>query len=140
MLTKTKKYLSFLIAILFIYSCTVIEQSSSHGFENGYYKLSTTQKSEKVYLDINDDTVKIYSVLKDDLVGAELKHFPGTESESMNLKPVKLRKNSLDIDITSILFKYRTNKNNLPDELTSDFNFALYAGPRFDRNVIQQYN
>lgn len=75
MLTKTKKYLSFLIAIFFIYSCTVIEQSSSHGFQNGYYKLKNTDKSEKVYVDVNEDTLKIYSLSQEDIAKEELKHF-----------------------------------------------------------------
>jgi hypothetical protein len=38
----------------------------------------------------------------------------------------------LDIDITSILFKYRPSTHDLPSQLSTDLNVALYAGWRHD--------
>jgi hypothetical protein len=42
------------------------------------------------------------------------------------------KKQSLDIDITSILLKFRPSVYGLPAQLTSDLNMALYVGWRYD--------
>jgi len=46
--------------------------------------------------------------------------------------PFKFSKQSLDIDITTILLKYRPAVHGIPAQLTTDFNVALYAGWRHD--------
>jgi len=42
------------------------------------------------------------------------------------------KKQSLDVDITSILLKYRPSVYGLPAQLTTDLNMALYVGWRHD--------
>jgi len=44
----------------------------------------------------------------------------------------------LDIDLTTILLKYRPPVNNLPAQMVTDFNMALYAGWRHDTYVIRK--
>jgi hypothetical protein len=46
--------------------------------------------------------------------------------------PVILSKTSLDIDITTILFKFRQGVVGLPAQMNVDFNGAIYAGWRHD--------
>lgn len=136
MITKYEWFFIIFIAFVSLHSCSTLEKSSSHGFESGYYKLNKKEKSEKVYVDVNEETLKIYSVSHQNIVDEELTLFPQKESENMNFNIVKLSKKSLDIDITSTLLKYRTNNKDHRDELTSDFNLAIYAGPRFDQFKI----
>jgi hypothetical protein len=58
-------------------------------------------------------------------------------SDSLVISPVVFSKKSLDIDITSILLKYRPAIYGLPAQLTTDFNVALYVGWRHDNYNIK---
>ena len=53
-------------------------------------------------------------------------------SDSLCHFPLQFIKKSLDIDITSVLFKYRPAIDDLPAQMTVNFNAALYAGWRHD--------
>jgi hypothetical protein len=45
-------------------------------------------------------------------------------------------KRSFDVDVTTVEFKYRTSRLNLPTQLTTDFNGNVYPGYRLDRFTI----
>ena len=47
-----------------------------------------------------------------------------------------MRKQSLDIDITTVLLKYRPSVYGLQQQFTTEFNAALYAGWRHDNYKI----
>ena len=47
------------------------------------------------------------------------------------------KKESLDVDITAILLKYRPSVHGLPGQMTTDFNIGLYTGWRYDRYKIE---
>jgi hypothetical protein len=47
------------------------------------------------------------------------------------------KKQSLDIDLTSILLKYRPAIHGSKAQLTADLNIALYAGWRFDNYYLR---
>lgn len=61
---------------------------------------------------------------------------PLKTADSVQTTPLTFRKKSLDIDITSVLLKYRPSVNGLPQQLTADLNMAMYAGMRFDSYKI----
>jgi hypothetical protein len=45
----------FISYIILCTSCSMIEKSSRHGFESGYYKMESSQNQVKdVYLDISE--------------------------------------------------------------------------------------
>jgi hypothetical protein len=120
-----------LVLILF-FSCRVIEKSSLHGFESGYYKHASGKESkEKVYLDITDDHVTVYPVIENN-IGKPQQTLPLQQADSLYSIPSQFYKTSLDIDITSVLFKYRLPTEELPAQLSTDLNVALYAGWRHD--------
>jgi len=124
--------------VIFSCSCNVVEKSSRHGFESGYYQLkSGNKKFEKVYADIAVDKVTVYPVSVNKLSTTALTTIPLIVSDSFCHFPLLFRKKSLDIDITSVLFKYRPAINGLQPQLSTDFNAALYAGRRHDSYRIK---
>lgn len=120
-------------------ACSVIEQSSTHGFNSGNYSLNTpSEKHQQVYLDVSDTAVRIFS--KDSVSpGAEptTTMFPG-QTTDIDYSGWRFSKTSLDIDITSILLKYRFGNDGRQGELITDFNAALYAGWRKDNFKVKQ--
>jgi hypothetical protein len=60
-------------------------------------------------------------------------------ADSIHSAPLKLQTQSLDIDITTILLKYRPSAYSLPPQLTADLNISLYAGWRHDNYKIKHH-
>lgn len=126
------------VVILTLSSCSTLEKSSIHGFNSGYYKLqSNPKKAEPIYADITDDKLDVYHVTgkqpdKNKFLTISLK-----PSDSLVIAPMTFRKNSLDIDLTSILLKYHPAIHGLSGQLNADFNVALYAGWRHDNFIIK---
>ena len=136
---KNDSFISFiaLATTVFFTSCSTLEKTSSHGFDSGYYKLDQDTTSKKVYLDVGEEKVDVYDLSgqtpdRDYYVSIAL-----IESDSSAPVPWVFRKQSLDIDITTILLKYRPSVSGLPPQLTADLNFALYAGWRHDSYKIK---
>jgi hypothetical protein len=121
-----------------LHSCSVVEKSSRHGFESGYYKLdSGRDKPEDVYLDVSEEKIAVYPRTEDQVNKEIRMTVPFSVCDSLPAVPLKFIKKSLDIDITTILMKYRPAVHGLPAQLTTDFNVALYAGWRRDYYRLQ---
>jgi hypothetical protein len=121
------------IALLLFTSCSVVEQSSMHGFESGYYTVKTdTAIFKKAYLNIGEDSIKIYTPQVKTLQKPAAFSLSLSGADSICKYPYTFRRQTLDIDITSILLKYRPGKQGLPSEFTADFNAAIYSGWRWD--------
>ena len=132
------KYIIIQLAVLvFFTSCTTLEKTSSHGFNSGYYQLHAKQKDvQNVYLEVTDEKIDIYQDTKkqpdkNNFLSISLK------PDSLVISPVAFSKKSLDIDITSILLKYRPGVYGLPAQLTTDFNVAIYVGWRHDNYTVK---
>jgi hypothetical protein len=133
------KYTGSLTIVIFAFftSCSTLEEASKHGLTSGYYTMESGGNTKKVYVDITEENISIYNrkgkyIDKDDPLSIS-----SGKSDSFQITPLKLRKQSLDLDITSILLKYRPSVLNLPQQFTSDFNVAIYAGWRFDKYKIK---
>ena len=88
-----------------------------------------------VYVNGNDDSVEVYHADKN----MPLKKFMTVSlknNDTNDYSQLKFSKASLDIDITTVLFKYRTATSNIPLQMSNDFNTAIYAGWRFDNYYI----
>jgi hypothetical protein len=118
---------------VFLASCSTLEQASLHGLNSGYYIMkSADDPSGRVYLDVGDEKVDVYRVAdrqpdKNRSMGIRL-----SESDSVLSRPVTFKKQSLDVDITSILMKYRPAVQGLPAQMHTDLNLAMYFGWRRD--------
>ena len=124
----------FLAACLSIFSCRVFDEASRHGFQSGYYRMDTGKEgqADRVYVDVLDTAVCVYrnpaaGLQRPDLV------FPLGITRLASPAPLVFRKQSLDIDISTILLKYRPNTEGMPAQLHTDMNVSLFAGWRHDR-------
>ena len=123
--------------VLLFSSCAFLKSSPKYGFSEGYYRSRIFHKKEKkVYVVPSDDSVKVYTAK------ALQKEFVDT-SESIkiafppNQKPLqftdyRFRKNTFDIDVLTIPFKYRPAVRGFPRQLNATFNGAIYLGYRSD--------
>jgi hypothetical protein len=136
-MTISAKSIILLLILVGFGSCSVLEQSSRHGFESGYYKLSSrTGIAERVYVNVGENDVVVYQK-KGDQTGPKTMSIPLTGSDSLCHYPVKFSKSSLDIDITTNLLKFRPSVYGLPAQMTLDFNAAIYTGWRRDHYRIR---
>jgi hypothetical protein len=130
--------ITLLSGIVFLCSCSVIEKSSQHGFESGYYSFkSNNHKVEKVYLDITNEKITVFPERDNTLNDKEILDITLLNCDTLSFFPKKFTKKSLDIDITTILCKYRPGVEGQPAQLTADFNAAIYAGWRHDNYIIK---
>ena len=128
------KHIVFLfLAISFLTSCKTLEQASLHGLTSGYYTLNNKHKqSRDVYLDVIDDQIDVYHQTNRHPHAKRLFAINLMTSDSLAVNKMVFKKQSLDIDITSILLKYRPSVRGLPAQLNTELNVALYAGWRYD--------
>ncbi len=128
------QFLAIVLPGLIFISCSTLEKASQHGFQSGYYKMRSDQTpAQKVYVDRTEDKVEVYQAPHkkpdlDDSFGFTL-----NSEESEPGKKLSFTKSSLDIDLATILMKYRPSVQGLPSQLTSDLNISLYAGWRRDQ-------
>ena len=119
--------------VVFLTSCNTLEKASMHGFNSGYYKLEAKQKSDQnVYVAVTDEKIDVYHQTKKQPDTNAFLTIPLKSSNSIQMSPIVFKKESLDVDITAILLKYRPSVYGLPAQMTTDFNVALYAGWRHD--------
>ena len=124
------------MAVFGLISCSTLEKTSTHGLNSGFYTLDTAGRDIPVYADMLDDTIYLHRIQNRTPESHVFLSFPRPADEGSVAKPVKLKKQSLDIDITTILLKYRFPTHGLPSQLTTDINAAVYAGWRFDNFTI----
>ena len=137
-----KRYYKYIIiqvaASLILTSCSTFEKASTHGFNNGYYKLQSEPKNvQNVYVSVTEEKIDVYHETDKQPDENKFLTISLTPSDSLLISPIVFKKNSLDIDITAILLKYRPAVYGLPGQLTTDFNVALYAGWRHDNYNIK---
>jgi hypothetical protein len=114
-------------------SCNTLENASLHGLNNGYYKFKSDNKdSQNVYLDVTDEKIDVYHHIKHQPDKKQFLTIPLNTTDSAIFKPMVFKKQSLDVDITSVILKYRPSIYGLPAQLNTDLNMALYVGWRYD--------
>jgi hypothetical protein len=115
-------------------SCKTLEKASMHGFKSGYYKFESKQENDQyVYADVTEEKIDLYHQINNQPEKNVFLTIPlKTEDSIIFFSPMVFKKTSLDIDITSILLKYRPSVYGLQGQMTTDFNIALYAGWRHD--------
>jgi hypothetical protein len=135
---KKNSLILIVLNIVLFSSCSVIEKSSRHGFESGYYELTSDSiKAQNVYLDVTQDKITAFPAVDGCLQNKEILTVSLLNSDNLYHNPVKFTKKSLDIDITTILFKYRPGTYGLPAQLNTDFNAAIYSGWRRDNFYVR---
>lgn len=123
-------------AFLCCSSCVAIKQSGSHDLRDGYFLLKNgTAAPQQVYAVVTDDSIAFHSLIsntKQPLAVAIKKIAIGGIVADSLLQPFILVKKSIDLDLSTILFKYRFRRKTLPNQISSNLNFAIYSGYRHD--------
>jgi hypothetical protein len=121
-----------LIILWALTACSFIEKTSQHGLQNGFYLLKEgNNKAGHVYLENKEEGISLYEV-KDGLVMTNSPMLSFSTGSQDTPGSYQLTRGSLDLDITSILLKYRPAGEGMPPQLNTDFNAALYLGARKD--------
>ncbi|NCI52028.1 hypothetical protein GWC95_19040 [Sediminibacterium roseum] len=128
-----------------IFSCQSIKKSSKFGLTEGYYTAKRKGgDAVPVYLFPDEDSIKVYRKQSPhfnatDSTGSLFIAFPGVV-RAVKPQDYFLKQGTFDIDILSILFKYRPAISGFPNQLnTSILNGALFLGYRTDLYKIN-YN
>ncbi len=128
---------ALLASIILISSCSTLEKASLHGFNSGYYKLDSGNKTKRVYVDVTEEKIDVYNQSKKQIDKETYLSIPLKNSDSLQTSPLKFRKQSLDIDLTTILVKFRPTEFGVPSQLSSDLNISMYAGWRHDNYFLK---
>ena len=130
--------LVFILTALLSAGCVSMGKIGRHNFESGYYELKTTgNKPQRIYAEIIEDSLIVYPVKKEGN-----KEYPDSfTSNGARISRIKsdsyfynscFRTNTLDIDLTTILFKSRHSMDDVPNQFSADLDFAVYLGFRKD--------
>jgi hypothetical protein len=126
------------VVILLSTSCVSLGKLGRHDFDSGFYKLKVQgAKPVRVYTEVIEDSIIVYPVISEGR-----NEFPNTStSAGARISRIKTDNyfyrssfinSSLDIDLTSILFKSRHSRDDVPNQFSADLDFAIFAGFRRD--------
>jgi hypothetical protein len=135
---KIIKYFIWLIFPIVLAGCAPFDKIYSHDFSDGYFQLKAPNKEpEKIYLHLADDSLIAYPVLTKRKTGLlDTVNFYKTNLSSIKPGSLfynnKFIKTSVDIDLSTILLKFRPSAGDVPSQLSYNVNGVLYAGFRKD--------
>ncbi len=118
-------------------SCNIIQHTPQEVLLDGYYRLTEPmEESKNVYLEWKQDEMFLIPVGENDngivdSLQAETMRFPESLQE-VDMEELSLVKPSFDIDLITVLFKYRPSEPSLPRQMNSDLSGAIYTGYRRD--------
>jgi hypothetical protein len=132
------KFLLLFLSLIAVMSCQPTRQSSKYGLVEGRYSgHGNGQNVVPVYVFPDDDSIKLYSSLlanngRADSAQSLLMAFPAIYHNGP--KKYSFSQHTLDLDVLSILLKYRPAVQGFPNQLnTSILNGAVFFGYRTDR-------
>jgi hypothetical protein len=116
-------------------SCETLKDSSKYQLTDGFYKTRVNGGPEKVYVLAGSDSIKIYR--RQDLASKKIDTVKSTLVIFSAQKPEKytdhfFRRNTFDLDVLTVLFKYRPPVKGFPPQFNTTFNGAAYFGYRTD--------
>jgi hypothetical protein len=121
-----KKIKVLLLLLVMLNACSSFRDTPKYQLSDGKYRFKETGgKYRKAYVYLKDDTTTVLLEPGNEVL------VPDETKEQLFVKP------SFDIDVMTVLFKYRPATANLPRQLTTDFNGNGYFGYRVDRFKIR---
>ena len=124
--------------------CGVTGNSSKFAFGDGYYRTRLNgKKNKKYYVTTGTDSIKVYPAHINshiaDTINSITVFFP-QHIQPVNFVKKKFSSSSFDLDVITVLFKYRPPVTDYPAQLNTNFNGALYAGFRKDTYTLSYSN
>jgi len=131
----------FLLGMMLI-SCGPIRESSKYQFTEGFYTIKSDNRKERVYVLTGTDSIKVFST-----TALNRKVIDTTQQYQIIFPPVKpigftktsFARKTLDLDVLTVLFKYRPSTENFPPQFNATFNGAIYLGYRTDVYQLQYH-
>ncbi|MEP6465015.1 MAG: hypothetical protein ABJB05_01865 [Parafilimonas sp.] len=117
--------------------CSVLNNTSSkYNFSDGYYYSQLNKnKPVKYYVVTGNDSIKVYPSSISRKIADTIKSltilFPPHRKPSQ-FASYNFKTHSFDLDVLTILFKYRPAVKEFPNQLNTNFNGAVYTGYRQD--------
>jgi hypothetical protein len=142
MMTSYLKSLLAIYAVTVLIGCGITRSPSKDSFTDGYYNSKLNGKqTKKYYLTTSGDSIKVYPAdiaeqKNADTVKSIIASFPPNKMP-FNFRKYKFRTLGLDLDVISVVFKYRPAVKNFPAQLNNNFNGAIYAGYRTDNYFLR---
>jgi hypothetical protein len=131
-------FMVFGFIVLLSGSCVSVGKIGRHDFDSGFYSLKVVGSTpSRVYAEVVDDSIIIFP--SNDKGNIELLNtFSSIGARVSRIKPDNyfyrscFRTNAFDVDLTSILFKSRQSRDDVPTQFSADLNFAIFTGFRRD--------
>jgi len=131
----------YLLSLLFLGSCTIIQNSVKTEFSDGFYTQKIDNKREKVYVDIDEDILQVYPTLEVDgnrvIDTTEIQQFDASEINYNGKRVTSFRINTFDVDFLTIPLKFRPSQSGVPSQLNTELSAALYLGLRTDNYIVK---
>ncbi len=127
-----RRLCGLLLLIGMLQGCASLQSPSKYNLATGYYNFKEGKDKVQVFLDAVEDTLVLTKIADE----TSVIKLPLYTNEG-DLKPIRLSKPTLDIDIISALFKLRPRHVSLPPQLNATFNGNIYVGYRKDMYTTQ---
>lgn len=128
-----RRVLCVVVTIIGFCSCRVIEKASKHDFHSGYYHLKDNGTKLKTYVQVDQDQISIFPIHRGIISERSMLDIQTHDDKAELKRKLQFDRTGLDIDLTSILMKYRMARQGRPAQISTDLNLAIYAGWRKDR-------
>jgi hypothetical protein len=124
-------------AVYSLSGCLVLRENAKHNFNDGIYQTRQFSDNKVYVLKVDEDTIAVFPVLefKDStaiLAGKRINYTSKQKKLRDGLVSHSFYHPSFDIDVMTIPVVYRPAAGEVPGQLTSNFNGALYGGYRMD--------
>lgn len=128
--------------ILLFTGCAPLEVITTHEFSDGQYRLKTRDGSvSNVYAEVKEDSLILHRMITHDMPdsgAAERFSVKSISPESMFMNGT-IVKYSLDFDLSTIITKLRPSVLDVPVQLNTNLNAAIYLGGRKDFYTIREH-
>lgn len=133
----------YIMFFILISACTPFDKIYTHEFGSGYFELKAPDTNpEFVYLSLKEDSLVVFPVIRNmkDLVPDKSK------SQGININSISpgsylykstFVKTSVDLDLSTVILKFRPAAADVPSQLSSNINGIFYTGFRRDYFMLK---
>lgn len=119
--------------------CSAVKETSKHQMEPGIYKVKEYQ-NKRYYAIVKDESISLLSANKTKtgwIADTSVKSTIDVNTTNRTSKQsITFVTRSFDLDVITILFKYRPYTSGFPNQLNTNFNSAGFIGYRSDLYVL----
>jgi len=124
--------------------CIFVRESSKNGFNDGIYRTGGFYGKKVYVLKVDDDTISVFPLwkFKDStaiLTNKRTNYLTKQRKMKDQLAFHKFYRPSFDLDLMTLAMKYRPAIKDIPNQLTTGFNGALFFGYRIDAYKLKYH-